>query len=67
MENKTYKFKNGKCINRIKEKNNTNSYSKNGYLYVRNRITCGICCGDIGESQKKEGELSYDGCEEDSY
>jgi len=28
------------------------------------KIICGICRADMGESEKEEGELSYDGCEE---
>ena len=40
-------------------------YWKDGYFYVENRVICGICAGDLGASDKKEGELSYDGCEED--
>ena len=29
------------------------------------RVICGICYADMGESEKEEGELSYDGCEEE--
>ena len=39
-------------------------YWKDGYFYVEGRTLCGICCSDLGKSEKKEGDLSYDGCEE---
>ncbi len=39
-------------------------YMKDGYFYEKGRIICAICCKDMGKSSKKEGELSYDGCEE---
>lgn len=29
-----------------------------------NKVICGICAGYIGESDNPEGELGYDGCEE---
>jgi len=29
-----------------------------------NRTICGICSSDMGKSDKSEGDLSYDGCEE---
>ncbi|GAG28265.1 unnamed protein product, partial [marine sediment metagenome] len=40
-------------------------HTKNGYMYVRGRVICGICCADMGTSNNAEGELSYDGCEEE--
>jgi len=42
-------------------------YIENGYFYEENRIICGICASDMGKSDKKEGELSYCGCEEREY
>ncbi len=35
-----------------------------GYFRVPKRIICGICCADLGASDKPEGDLGYDGCEE---
>ncbi len=32
-----------------------------------NKVICGICAGYIGKSDNPEGELGYDGCEEDSH
>ena len=29
------------------------------------KVICGICAGYIGESKDPEGELGYDGCEEE--
>jgi len=34
-------------------------------LKERGRRICGICCSDMGPSNKKEGEISYCGCEND--
>jgi len=31
---------------------------------IPKRIICGICAADMGASEKEEGELGYDGCEE---
>ena len=31
---------------------------------IPKRTICGICCADLGPSDKEEGDLSYDGCEE---
>jgi len=38
---------------------------KLNYFKQPNKVICGICCGYIGESNNPEGELGYDGCEED--
>jgi len=29
------------------------------------KVLCGVCYGYMGESESKEGELSYCGCEND--
>lgn len=31
---------------------------------VPKRKICGICHADLGPSEKEEGELGYDGCED---
>ena len=45
--------------------NEDKGYWKRGYFYVENRIVCGICGCDMGESKKEEGQLGYCGCEND--
>ena len=39
---------------------------KDGYFRVPFRVLCGVCCADLGESDKPEGDLGYDGCEENN-
>jgi len=29
------------------------------------KVICGVCCNYLGESENPEGELGYDGCEEE--
>ena len=49
------------------EKKDKGYWSKDGYFYEKGSILCGICSKNLGKSSKKEGELSYCGCEEDHY
>ena len=36
-------------------------------MLIPGRIICGVCCADMGKSDKKEGDLGYDNCEEEYY